>query len=254
MLKQTLLLLFFVSSLIIFAETSYDVLLKDNTTISGYILEDKPGELIVLESEDNGEIFVIEYVDIVVVKAKTTGVITEDVIQDSPELITTDTAETIPDVVPIIIPNIELPKIELNTKVDIELFQPDIVINELADMSLFELSSFDFKEENLESLTPGIKLKIYDEISKSDTLKFTLLNIVPGLGSMLQGDYYAGLYTLSSVLGSVLYNVVGSNTGTDYYFIVNLNGALAYASSFLAPLRYNLKYNETIKDKLSLRL
>ncbi len=253
MLKQTLFILFFISSLIVFSETSYEVLLNDNSIVSGYIIDDKPGEVIVLESDVDGEIIVLEYKDIVVVKVKTTGTVSE------PEEDITN------QIIPQIIPEISLPKTN-TTKIEIiddeipqkELvvikpeFSKELIIGNLGDMSLIQLNSYKFKIDDLIGITPGIKLQIYDEIKKEDTAKFTLLNIVPGLGSMLQGDYYAGAYTLTSVLGSILYNIVGSGTGTDYYFIVNLNGALAYVSSFFAPLRYNQKYNQTVKDKLSL--
>lgn len=244
MLKQTLLILFSISSLIIFSETAYDVILNDNTIVSGFILEDNPGVVLVIESDVDGEIIVLSYKDILVVKAKTPIIVTE--------LEEEITIEVIPDTTlpKIYIDDVEIPHTE--PVVSLQGFPKELIVRDLSDMSLFELHSFNFEADDLIGITPVIKLQIYDELKKEDTAKFTLLNIVPGLGSMLQGDYYAGIYTLTSVLGSVLYNVAGSGTGPDYYFIVNLNGALAYTSSFFAPLRYNQKYNQTVKDKLSL--
>ncbi|QEN05368.1 hypothetical protein EW093_11815 [Thiospirochaeta perfilievii] len=86
---------------------------------------------------------------------------------------------------------------------------------------------------------------------EDDTLKYTLLNIIPGLGSFMQKDYSAGFYTISSILFAVAYNLTYDTLGNDLYFIVNLNGVIAYVSSFLSPLRYNQK-KYSIKDKPSL--
>lgn len=229
MLKQTLLLLIVLCSISIFSETIYDVFTKDGKTTSGYILEDKPGEVMVLEIE-SGEIVVLSYDNIIVVKPKKTTV------QE-----------------PVIIPEITVPDISIY-KTDFNIIGPeieiDIAVKEIRGLSLSALKSVD--STKFGGFSPVVKLDIYNIVKKDDTMKYTLLNIVPGLGSILQKDYYAGLYTLTSVLGGVLYNLAGSGTGTDYYFIANLNGVVAYVSGFFAPLRYNQNYNRSVKDKLSL--
>lgn len=239
MLKQFILFIFILSSLSIFSETLYEVLLKNGEIVTGYIKEDKTGEVVVIESDNDGELFVILYKDITTIRIKGKTLNPDNVI------IKQDIAE------PIIENKIQIISPEINIDITPPLAK-DFYINELKDKSLFQLYNYQFSKDEITTLKPEIVGDIYNELEKTDTLKYTLLNIIPGLGSMLQGDYYSGIYALSSVLGSVVYNLTNTGTGPDYYFVVNLNGILAYTTSFLAPLRYNRKYNQTVKDKLPL--
>lgn len=233
--KQILILLFIISPLSLVAETVYEVVKNSNEIVSGYIIEDRPGEFILLENEVNGDIVVIPYLDIIIIRPK---VKTEETFK-IPSVLDSIVGESI--VIESIIIEPVLPE-----------YKTEDFTGIMGDLSLTELNKVVVDSKKLRTFPLLIKIEMYNELKKDDTLKFTFLNLLPGFGSILQGDYYSGFYTLASVVSGILYNMGSNSSGTDLYFIINLHGALAYITGFFAPLRYNLKYNQLIKEKLLL--
>lgn len=219
---------------------------KDETTLLGIIIEDKPGEYLIIEDEA-GDTWAISYDEIEFVRLyienplKNLEVITDDA-EDKDEPPDELPQEIIPEVLEDEALSNELPPLGYSSS-DLSL--------QLKGLSIYSLNHLELDPWKVGETDLNIRNSVYNDSIRDDTLKFTLLNIVPGLGSILQGDYYSGLYTLTSVLGAVAYNLA-SPDGTDLTFIVNLNGAVAYLSSFFAPYRYNSKYNNLLKEKLDI--
>lgn len=230
MVKQIVFLILLSLSASLSSQTRYRVTTTQNDVIIGNVEEDKPGSYIVIRDE-SGEIFVIKYENIISITVEG------------------DKAEKTEEIEDLFIPPLFTIETESGN------YSSDLFINnisgDLSGLSFRELNRYVLPDIYRDTLSAESKEEIYNRVRKDDTLKYTLLNIVPGLGSLMQGDYYAAGYTITSVLGAVLYNVA-NQAETDYYFLINLNGILSYAASFFAPYRFNSEYNETVKDKLSL--
>lgn len=253
MRKKILLLILFLLSSLIYSQTLYILIKGDGSTITGYIIEDNPQESVVMEDLE-GELHVIIYSNVISISPVIRGERKKEEIPEEKEPI-----KVVPEVTEVeIIPEVvELPEEEIViTELEIEpiipLIDTELIKREMTDLSLLELTRLSMDETFLKNSSRSKRYEIYDTLKKDDALTYSLWNIIPGVGSILQGDYSAAIYTLSSVLTTVAYNLIDTGTGNDFYFIINLNGALAYVSSFLAPYRYNNKYNNTLKDKLTL--
>lgn len=220
----------------LYSETLFNVVKTNNEVITGYIIEDTPGESIIIENPEDQSITVIPYDELLLIKPVEKKD-TVDIVEEEPILSEVVEEEEEVEVEEEYVPDPSYSSDDLSLK--------------LANLNLFSLSSISFDSEILSNTEVEIRNDAFNKNKKEEVLKYALLNVVPGLGSILQGDYYSAAYTISSVLGSVVYNLNGG-FGTDYYFIINLNGALAYATSFIAPYRFNNSYNELLKEKLEL--
>lgn len=235
-MKKVIPVLIFFMGTSLYSETLYSVVKTNNEVITGYILEDNPGESIVIEIPEDNSIVVIPYSEFLLIKPVETE-LEKDVEKEEPS-----------------VPKATEEVDEVNIEEEYEheqSYTSDDLSLKLANLDLFSLNSLTFDSNTLNNTEAEIRIDAFNENKKEEVLKYALLNIVPGLGSIVQGDYYSAAYTISSVLGSVVYNLNGG-FGTDYYFIINLNGALAYATSFIAPYRFNNSYNELLKEKLQL--
>lgn len=219
---------------------------NNEEVFTGKILEDRPGEYLLLEME--GEtIKVIKYDDIEVVKIhnpkNNEGSFTfgQEILDKKNPLIDNqkDTA------------NVNVSKLETSLTLKVSGYNGNILNGLFDDLSLYELSFMEVDKVKLNCTNLKIRQNVYNNCKKTDSLNITLLNIIPGLGSFVQGDYATAFYSIFSVAGAVIYNL-NEGFGSDYYFAINLNGLFSYTLSFFAPVRYNKRYNKLLEERLSI--
>lgn len=237
-MRKVILILGIITSTL-FAETIFDVVKTNNEVITGYLVEDNPGESIVIETLE-GKIIVIAYDEFLLIRPHSKVEEVETIEEGIKE-------EEIP---PEVTEPLE-PKEKVKEEVKIPSYNIDDLSYKLQFQTIFALNDIVLDPELLENTTLEVRNKVYQESKKEEVLNYTLFNLIPGLGSILQGDYYSAAYTIGSILGAVAYNM-GDGFGTDYYFVINLNGLIAYTASFFAPYRFNNTYNSLLKEKLDI--
>lgn len=239
-MKKIYLILAILISNFIASETIFDVTTIDEEVITGYILEDTPGESVVIETLD-GDIEVISYKDLLLIRPRVEK--NKEKLDEKEEepLLQEKVEEALEEGV----------KTEDLKTAKAPSYNIDDLSFKLKNIALFSLYDLDFDEETLRNTDIEIRYIAYENSKKSEVTNYTLLNMIPGLGSILQGDYYSAAYTIGSIAVAMAYNL-GDGFGTDYYFAINLNGIIAYTVSFFAPYRFNNSYNSLLKEKLEI--
>ncbi|MCP4178632.1 MAG: hypothetical protein GY756_12785, partial [bacterium] len=121
------------------------------------------------------------------------------------------------------------------------------LFNELNGLSVFGIGNILLDPDLLLNTSVDIKDKVFQDLKKTDFKKYTLINIIPGLGSAIQGDYFSTIYVVLSIVGAIVYNL-SDGFGTDFALAVNLNMVIAYVTSFFAPYNYSNNYNNKLND------
>lgn len=246
MKKISLFLSLLVMAVCLNANDLFNVYLMDGATITGYILEDKPSSYVMVETESGG-LEIIKYDRIWAIRPVDAGEKKE--IEEKEEVVIEEESEVIEGESSIAsIPEEEIIIVEDVEEVIIPVYSEIDLMDSLNDLSLVSLTYLEL-DNKIQDTELFVRERVFEANKKDDTLKYTIWNILPGVGSFLQGDYYSAVYTVSSILATALYNL-NDGFGTDLHFVVNLNAVFAYGVSFFAPARYNNKYNKTLESKL----
>lgn len=231
--KVVLVLIMIISLLSLKAEDLFKVTLIDGSVFRCRILEHKPGESILIEDSVSGslrafkdsEIYIIERI----INKKSDSAEEEN--KQGYEVNNLDDSY--------------VPEILSNNKG----YDKNSLLSICKDRPYRSLKPSLFDSSILNSTDLSIRTEVYSDLYKSDYLKYTAMNIAPGVGSIKQGDYLSAAYTIVSVLGALVYNL-NDGFGTDYALAVNLNMCLAYGASFFAPYNYEREYNKKLRSIL----
>ncbi|MBN1696055.1 MAG: hypothetical protein JW881_00960 [Spirochaetales bacterium] len=134
------------------------------------------------------------------------------------------------------------------------------IINELSHLTLSQMVKKDISEMDLYSIGITSRMYIYKEVKKNNAWLFCLGNIIPGLGSALQGDHLWALYQGGSFLIMIVAAMIDINNDTPtettgpepWRLALMLNGGFAALSGFITPWLYENNYNNRLKKKLGI--
>jgi len=142
---------------------------------------------------------------------------------------------------------------------DSELFQKAFL--KLMNMDTGSLRGMDPFSQDIHSLSPGEKSRLFDLLRKQDALGSAALNLVPciGLGSFMQGNVGYGWYQVGSTIGAIgafigamLYSGYNPNPGPEMIIPLAFfaNFFVSYAGGLIAPWIYEADYNQALRKML----